>query len=231
MIRRTHIGILAVLAALVAAPSALCAQGVSGPPNALQGFSQNRDQPVKIDAQSLEVRDKDKLATFSGSVQVVQGDTTLRCKTLAVFYDQENKGNAMPAAKPGPGGQQRIRRLEARGNVVVTQKDQTATGDLGIFDMASNTVTLNGNVVVTQGQSVLRGERLVVNLTTGVSHVEGGKTGGGRVQGMFMPSSSPEGAAPQGNAGAPQRTNSVRESAREGAGQAPRNAPRPSGLY
>lgn len=33
-------------------------------PNALQGFSQNRDKPVQIDAASREVRDEDKVATF-----------------------------------------------------------------------------------------------------------------------------------------------------------------------
>ena len=150
------------------------AQKPGGPPNALQGFSQNRDKPVKIDAASLEVRDKDKIATFHGNVQVVQGDTTLRCRTLSVFYDQGETANTLTAAKPGPGGQQRIRRLEAKGNVVVTQKDQTATGENGVFDMASNTVTLIGNVVVTQGQNVVKGDRLVVDLATGVSHVECG---------------------------------------------------------
>ena len=78
----------------------------------------------------------------------------------------------MTAATPGPNGEQRIKRLEARGNVVVTQKEQTATGELGIFDMKTNTVTLTGNVVMTQGQNVLRGNRLVVDLTSGVSQVE-----------------------------------------------------------
>ena len=90
---------------------------------------------------------------------------------------------------PGPGGQQRIKRLEAHGGVVVTQKDQTATGDTGIFDMKSNTVTLNGTVVMTQGQNVLRGDRLVVNLTSGVSRVKSGKNGQDRVQGLFCLSS------------------------------------------
>ena len=51
-------------------------------PNALQGFSQNKDQPVKIEAASLEVRDKEKIATFSGNVIVTQGDTIMRCKSL-----------------------------------------------------------------------------------------------------------------------------------------------------
>lgn len=182
-------------ALLVISGAPLHAQPSKGPPNALQGFSQNREQPVHIEATRLEVHDKDKVATFSGDVRVKQGDTTMRCKSLVVFYEQEeeadSKGNAMQAASPGPGGQQKIKRLDAHGGVVVTQKDQTATGDNGTFEMKSNTVTLLGNVVMTQGQNVLRGERLVVDLTSGVSRVESGKNGQGRVQGLFLPGSGP----------------------------------------
>jgi lipopolysaccharide export system protein LptA len=116
-------------------------------------------------------------------VKVVQGDTTMRCKTLVVFYEQQSKdgqqalaaAQTMPAAKPGPGGSSQISKLEAGGGVTVTQKDQTATGDRALFDMRSNTVTLLGNVVVSQGPNVMRGEKLVVDLTTGVSRVEAGK--------------------------------------------------------
>ncbi len=192
--------------ALAQQQQAATAPASKGPPNALQGFSQNRDQPVHIEAATLEVRDKDKLATFSGNVRVKQGDTNMRSKSLLVFYEQDasEKGakpaSAMQAATPGPGGQQKIKRLEARGSVVVTQKDQTATGELGIFDMTTNTVTLTGGVVMTQGQNVLKGERLVVDLTSGVSRVEG-KNGQGRVQGLFLPGSGPEkpGGTPQPN--------------------------------
>lgn len=180
--------IVAALLAIAGAP--LHAQPSKGPPNALQGFSQNHDQPVHIEAATLEVRDKDKVATFSGDVKVKQGDTGLRCKSLVVFYEgNDADGKTLQAASPGPGGQQRIKRLEARGGVVVTQKEQTATGENGIFDMKTNTVTLNGNVVMTQGQNVLRGDRLVVDLTSGVSRVESGKNGQGRVQGLFQPGS------------------------------------------
>jgi len=172
-----------------AAPSSRSAAVNLGPPNALQGFSQNRGQPVQIEAATLEVRDKDKIATFSGNVHVIQGDTDLRSRTLVVFYEEEAspKSGGIKAAQPGPGGSSQIKRLEANGNVIVTQKDQTATGDKGIFDMRANTVTLVGNVVISQGQNVLRGERLVVDLTSGVSRVEGG-----RVQGLFQRGARPE---------------------------------------
>jgi len=162
-------------------------QQPSGPANALQGFAQNRDQPVKIDASQLEVRDKDKVATFSGGVKVVQGDTTMRAKSLAVFYDGEGStANALTAAKPGPSGQQRIKRLEARGGVKVCQDEQVATGDTGIFDMQSNTVTLLGNVVLTKGMNVLKGEKLTVNLGSGAAKIEGGNGGG--VSALLLPS-------------------------------------------
>jgi lipopolysaccharide export system protein LptA len=176
-------------------------------PNALQGFQQNRGQPVKIEASRLEVRDKDKIATFTGNVKVVQGDTTMHCKVLVVFYEKKDEaqgaqasqassrpGAPMPAAAPGPGGSSQINRLEAKGSVVVTQKDQTATGDTGLFDMKSNTVTMTGNVVVSQGQNVLRGEKLVVDLTTGVSRVD---SGGGMVR-MLLNNAGPQPNAPPG---------------------------------
>jgi lipopolysaccharide export system protein LptA len=166
-----------VLASLFSASAQAQGQGQAqankGVPNALQGFSENRGQPIAIEAARLEVRDKSKVATFSGNVKVVQGDTTLRCKALVVFYEDQAMPGAAKAASPRPGGSQQISRLEARGGVVVTQKDQTATGELGLFDMRTNTVTLSGGVVVSQGQNVVRGDKLVVDLTSGVSRVDG----------------------------------------------------------
>ena len=70
-------------------------------PNAVQGFSTNRHEPIKIDADSLEVRDKDKVATFRGKVHVVQGDAELRCDVLTVFYEQpEDNGSGKPSPLP-----------------------------------------------------------------------------------------------------------------------------------
>jgi lipopolysaccharide export system protein LptA len=180
----------AAVIALAASSDGL-AQKNQGPQNALQGFSQNRDQPVRIQAASLEVREKEKVATFSGDVHVVNGDTELRCRSLRVFYDEEGGASttasttaskaAMKTADPGPGGSRQIKRIEARGGVVVVQKEQQATGDTAIFNMRENTVMLSGNVVVARGQDVLRGQRLVVDLTNGVSRMDKGM-----VEGVFQ---------------------------------------------
>jgi len=195
-----------------AAQPALPAQGGQAVANPLQGFSQNSGQPIKIESTSLELRDKDHLATFIGNVHVTQGDTTMKCKTLVVFYDQSaGPGAASPApatpaasnaGRPGAGGNQQIRRLEAKGGVVITQKDQTATGDSGVFDMKTNKATQLGNVVVTQGQNVVRGDKLVVDMTTGISRVEAGKSSKGRVESLFVPNSPPPGGQPGSAPGA-----------------------------
>src|SRR5262249_34145894 len=112
------------------------------------------------------------------------GDLHRRCVRAA-----RRHRNALQAARrflrAGNGDAHRqdrqIRRIEAKGNVVVTQKDQNATGDAATFNMRENTVTLVGNVVVTRGADVLRGQRLVVDLTSGVSKMDQG-----RVEGLFQ---------------------------------------------
>jgi len=174
----------------------------SGPARSLQ--PENKDAPVQIEAATLEVHDKSKTATFSGNVQVVQGDTTMKCRSLVVFYGQEvglGESTAQATSAPtvksplgAPRGAQNIRRIEARGAVTVITKDQSASGDLGIYDLKTKTITLSGNVVVSQGQNVIHGERVVVDTETGNARVESGATGtsaggpgSGRVRALIQP--------------------------------------------
>lgn len=196
---------LAVSAFAMMPGGAFAQSTATGVPNAMQGFSQNRDQPIQIEAASLEMRDKKKEAVFAGDVKVTQGDTTMRSKRLVVFYDGGTGGpdksapkTPIKAATPGPGGSSSIRRLEAQGGVVVTQKDQVVTGETAIFDTRSNLISMTGGVVLTQAKNVLRGDKLVVDMTTGVSRVV--SAAGSRVQGLFQgsPSTPTPGAPPPG---------------------------------
>lgn len=194
----TALALLLVLSAAVAR-SAAQEQSSGG---AMQGLSLNRDQPVKIESSSLEVRDKIRQATFIGDVKLVQGDTTLKCDTLVVFYEDTamaggKKGQpaGAQAQKSGGGsGGQQIKRAEAKGNVFVTQKDQTASGDFAVYDAKANTVTMTGSVVVTQGAQVMRGERMVANLATGVTRVEAPK--GRQIELMIQPGAKDTPALP-----------------------------------
>jgi lipopolysaccharide export system protein LptA len=195
----------AAAVALMVSGSAM-AQAPHPAPGGLVPAGQNQDQPVQIDAKTLEVRDKQKTATFSGDVRVVQGDTTMRCQTLVVFYGEEigiggNKPVVRAKTSSGtPPNAQNIRRIEAHGNVTVTSKDQNASGDIGVYDLHAKTITLSGNVVVSQGKNVIHGERVVVDTVTGNARVEsapGATQGGGRVRALIIPNSDSQGG--QGN--------------------------------
>ena len=177
----------------LAATLLLGMSGAAAAQNQVQGAlpGQNNGQPIHIEAMTLEIRDKEKTATFAGNVQVVQGDTTMRCRTLVVFYGPEEGAGATKAAAPTSTEKQaapsmpqggNIRRAEARGEVTVVSKDQNASGDLGVYDTKTKTITLTGNVVVSQGKNVVRGERVVVNTVTGDARVEAGVTANDRAE-------------------------------------------------
>lgn len=155
-----------------------------GMSEAFKGFGSNGKDPIQIDADSLEVLDKDQNAVFTGNVHVLQKDTVLKTLRLKVFYEGKaaaalGGATAKPAAgtvKPAAGAdQQQIRRLEAEGKVLINQKDQTVVGDRAWFDMASQTAQVLGHVVLTQGTNVGRGDRLSIDLKTGQYKLDGGR--------------------------------------------------------
>jgi lipopolysaccharide export system protein LptA len=195
-----------------------------GPAGSFAGLSKNSDQPIDIESDVLLVHDAQKTATFKGNVKAIQGSTILRSNELEVHYAGGGGESltAAPGAKPstvastdpaagtpqaakpaaddksgmalGDNGT-KITRIYARGDVVInSDQDQTTTGDLADYDVPGQMVTVSGNVVLTQGKNVLRGDRLVINLTTGESRFDPGSTGSGkppRVKALFMPKGDP----------------------------------------
>lgn len=146
------------------------------------GLSKNSKEPITIEADALEVFDKEQRALYTGNVVVTQGDTVMKAKKMVIFYDKPAE-QASPAAAP-TGDTTSIRRVEAEGGVVITDKNQIATGDNGIYENATDTVTLTGNVTLSKGKNVTKGSKLVYNLGTGVANVEAGGTG--RVTSSFV---------------------------------------------
>jgi lipopolysaccharide export system protein LptA len=167
--RRMSLFVSAIAAAVVVFATQSLAQSEHKPSTLSR---QQRNEPIRIASLSLEVRDRSKMATFSGNVRILQGEFDLKSDTLVVFYDdQKDKGGATDLTNAGDKPQ--IRRMEARGSVIITQKHQRAASERADFDIRSNTVTLSGNVVVTRCDNVLRGQRLIIDIATGVSRMEG----------------------------------------------------------
>lgn len=140
--------------------------------------------PIAIDADQLQVFDKEQRAVYTGNVVVVQGETTMKAAHMTVYYERANQDQQ--PVEPGtanPGGAA-LRRVEAKGGVVITSKDQIAKGDNGILDRENDRMILTGNVSLSQGDNITRGERLFYNLTTGIATIEGG-----RVRSVLVPGS------------------------------------------
>ena len=170
-------GLCLALAVLLLAPMPGLAQDAS---EAFRGFSASSNDPIQIEADRLEVRDKDKMAIYSGNVRVRQGETLLKTSELRVHYTGEAS-----AGVPGSG----VDRIETGGPVTVRSGRQTASGDKAVFEMARDLVTMTGNVVLAEGDSVVRGNRLVVDLKARKANMFGGAStsGGGRVQTVINP--------------------------------------------
>ena len=190
-------GVFALLMAAVGPQQAMAQAKPRGgsASSPLGGLGGDSKEPIKIDADKLDVLDKENRAVFSGNVVAVQGETTVRCTVMTVFYEGRGGQGAgakpatpTPAAAPGQGNDSSIKRIECKGPVTVVSKTQAATSDNAVFDRSTNTVIMTGNVALNDGPNITRGEKLTYNTVTGIANVETNK--GGRVQGFFVPNAA-----------------------------------------
>ncbi len=133
----------------------------------LTGLKLSGDQPIEIESDKLEVKEAENLAIFTGNVNVTQGPTLLKTSRMTVYYATEGGGSAAT-------GSSNIDRLEVDGKVYVKSDKQVATGDSGVFNMKTETLVLSGKeVVLSEGNNVLMGCKLTVQMKTGQAQVEG----------------------------------------------------------
>jgi len=152
------------------------------------GLSKTSKDPIAIEADSLQVFDKESKAIYSGNVVVTQGTTVMKAQKMVIFYahaDDAPGAKAQPEGQSGgPDGTTSVKRVEAEGGVVIIEKDQVATGDQGIYDGTTDIITMTGNVALSRGPNVTKGQKLVYNLGTGIANVDAGSLG--RVSSSFV---------------------------------------------
>lgn len=152
----------------------LCMSGPALPQEAAKDdpfaeVAADRTQPISVSADEGTANFETETAVYSGNVVVTQGDLRLRADTLTI---KAPKGT--------------IASIEADGGIVLTSKSGDATASRATYDVPARRVTLSGNVVLTQGENVLRGNLLTVNLDSGVAELTASGANG-RVEGLFLP--------------------------------------------
>jgi lipopolysaccharide export system protein LptA len=160
-----------LVALLVGAAGSASAQAVS----ALKNHDANA--PVDFAADRIELQDRADRAVLTGNVDITQGDMRLRASRVTIAYTSAN--------------QTQVTRMDASGGVTLTSRTETARAQFGIYDLRSRLVTMIGGVVLSRpGQGETRGNRMVLNMNTGLAMLDGGAvggSGGGRVTGRFTP--------------------------------------------
>lgn len=134
----------------------------------------NSNAPVDYAADRIELQDRQNRVVLSGNVDISQGGLRVRAARTNVAFTNEDE--------------LRIQRIDATGGVLVTRGEESARGDVAIYDFNRSIITMTGNVALQRGTGTLNGGRLVIDLNTGVSSVDGragGGSSGGRVSGSF----------------------------------------------
>lgn len=161
------------LAAALAGGMELAAQGIA---------AHDSRAPVTYDAGKFVFDDRGNQAIASGGVIVTQAGLRVQSDRMLVNFTDAR-------------GQLEIQRITATGGVVVTRGDERASGDNAVYDFNRRIITMAGNVRLRRGSDTLNGGRLVIDLVSGLSTVDGTASDGsaspgapagrGRVTGSF----------------------------------------------
>ena len=166
---RTFLVTLA-LAGLLALPAHTQSGGPAKGP--FGGFKHDRTAPLEVTSDSLEVRQAEGRAIFTGNVIAGQGTLRLTSKKMIVEFDEDKEGGDSETGA--------ITRVEATGDVFVSNGAETAQGEWAEYDLETGLVKMRGGVILTQGGNAGKGESLSINLNTGVARL------GGRVTLSFI---------------------------------------------
>ena len=105
------------------------------------------EQEWNITADSIEMLVDKHTIEMEGNVLVEDELVRLSAKKMLVHLDDDNK----------------LKSIEAYGGVTVRKLDSTesATGDTGAYDAASETVTLSGNCILLKDKNTLTGDKVI----------------------------------------------------------------------
>ncbi len=131
-------------------------------------------QAVDIEANEMEILDADKKAIFRGTVVAVRGTDTIKSDEMVVDYADTKQADGTSKSE--------VSKLDATGHVTIVTKSQVITGTAAMMNIKANTLLVTGDVKVVQGKTVLRGQKLNVDLNLNKTVMSGG-----RVKGSFVP--------------------------------------------
>lgn len=147
-------------------------------PSAMAAPPHQEQQPVAIQADSMEYLQKANRIVFRGAVHATHKDMELWADAVTVHLEEG-------AAKESTTSPQGVRSIVAEGNVrIQTTQNRRGTARRATFDARTETVTLEGEPEVREDKNSIRGEVIILYLKEGKSEVRGSAKQ--RVEAIFL---------------------------------------------
>jgi lipopolysaccharide export system protein LptA len=144
-------------------------------PMEVQGKDKNAsdpDRPIITDADTLELDNKNKTATFAGNVVAKQEQKgkdplLIYCNKMVIYSSEESGKKSSPSKGKGNEKktltqQDQVEKIVATGQVKVVQGKNVATGEMAVFTNADQRIVLSGKAEFWQGKNLVKGEEITV---------------------------------------------------------------------
>ena len=140
----------------------------------------DRDKPIQVDADSIQIDDAKKVSTFEGNVVLTQGTLVIHADRIVVTQDEAGNKHASAYSN----GHAVTFRQKRQGFDEYVE----GQGDRAEYDDRNDTVELFGNAYVKRGQDLVTGNYISYNSRTEFFRSVGGaKTPSGRVHAVIQP--------------------------------------------
>lgn len=147
----------------------------------------NKNEPVEIVSDRMEAFNEKRMIVFSGNAVATKGDIKMKTDHLYIYYKKSNdqKGKAAKQDIEAAGN---LEKIEAKGNVVITQKQISATGGAAVYYEESARIVLSGNPILREGKNVIKGCRVIFYINENRGKVEQcASENSGRVTAIITP--------------------------------------------
>jgi len=129
--------------------------------------------PVDIQSEQMSVDFQKHEIVFEGAVRVRQADFVLTAKEVTAVF-----GNTA----------EDVRKIVARGDVMIRKGDKVARGQEAIYDRPESVIVLRGSPYLEQGRNFIQGECIRVYLQEDRMDIQGDVSAEFRVKGQPRPS-------------------------------------------
>jgi lipopolysaccharide export system protein LptA len=130
-----------------------------------------KNEPIEIVSDKMEAFQEKRMVVFSGNAIATQGDIKIQTDRLYI-YTKKSKEKTEKIGKQEVSVSGDIERIELKGHVIITQKENIATGEEAVYFQDSAQIVMTGNPVLRQGSNMIKGCRVVIYIDEKRGRVE-----------------------------------------------------------